>query len=163
MNPLSPNIDGHRRIIRNFEPFTCSEVIKIAAIAPQKIKLNRILFQGAMKPFFKSTKWILHNSGHLPYFSYKFNYYWTLIYRLIRKIFRKLSGQSRGGTWFDWTNFLNSSEGEILYNEYVPALKKQFPELFKNIDKDVFDSELSDTQRRNLLQLGYHFSKNQNV
>jgi hypothetical protein len=115
-----------------------------------------------MKPFFKSTRWIPHNSGHLPYFSYKFNYYWKIIYKYLQlpnKIFRKLSGQSSGGTWFNWKNFLNSSEGTILYNKYIPALTKQFPELLKNINKETFDQEFSDTQKRNLLQLGYHLSR----
>ncbi len=164
MNKHLPNIDGHRRIIRNFEPFTCNEVVKIAAIAPKDIKLNRILFQSAMKPFFKKSKWVIHDKGHLPYFSYKFNFYWKKIYKLMQlpnRIVRKLSRKKSGSTWFNWKDFLDNNTGVTLYNQYIPPLKEQFPELLKSINKKVFDNDLSDTQRRNILQLGYHLGNKQ--
>jgi hypothetical protein len=161
MNKHLPNIGGHRRIIRNYEVFTCSEVIKIAAIAPNTIKCNRILFQEAMKPYFKKTKWIVHNSGHLPYFNHKFNYYWKFLYKYKQNLDRalnKIRGTTNSGTWFNWKDFLDSKDGIENQEKQLLNLQKKIPSIIDNINNDIYKNELSNTQRRNILQLAYHLN-----
>lgn len=156
MNKHHPNICGNRRLFRNYEPFTCSEVIKTAAISSQKIKQHRILFQKAMKPFFKSTKWIIHNKGHFPYLPYSINKYVVFLYRVVKKIRYRKSGIA---TWFDWSYFFNSDEGKKKYNDFYPLLQKTFPKIFGRISENVFNKNLSDSQKRNVLQLGYFLKR----
>src|SRR5699024_7696890 len=67
MNRNIPNIHANRRLFRSYEPFTSKDIVKLSATVPQKWKLNRRLFHRAAKPFLKSSKWLLHGDGWLPY------------------------------------------------------------------------------------------------
>lgn len=74
MNESMSNFFVHRRIFNNYEPFLQNEVMKIAAAAPQKYKINRQLFHRAFKKHLKKSWHVSHTKGQLPYFSAKTNF-----------------------------------------------------------------------------------------
>ena len=64
------DLTGNRRLFRSFEVFTDVEIVKLSARVPLWMKLNRRLFQAAMKPFLRKTWYLPHaGNGHFPYFS----------------------------------------------------------------------------------------------
>ena len=148
-----PNIFGNRRIFRNYEPFTSSEVIKIGAVASQDIKKNKALFQKAMKPYLKKTKWIEHDQGYLPYFSYNIN---RIIFIPFFKIVFRVN-RSHGHTLSNWSEVFKRKDIKVKEKKYLPALHKYCFELFKEGDNlKVLDNDnFSAFQKRNLLQLCY--------
>jgi len=154
-----PNIYGHRRLFRSFEPFTSSEVIKVGSIAPQKIKSNKILFQKAMKPFLSKTKWIPHNAGYLPYFKYWIN---NVLFKPYYKVlFRFFT--NRNSTLANWFDVFKRSEVRFKEDLYKGAILKYCGNVFsKKSEFEIIDnSNLNNIQKRNILQLGYFlFKKN---
>lgn len=68
-----PNLYTTRRLFRSYEPFMCKEAVKISAAVPTAWKLNRRLFNCAMKPYLRKSKWLLHADGRLPYFNWWVN------------------------------------------------------------------------------------------
>lgn len=151
-----PNIYGNRRIFRNYEPFTSSEVIKVGSIASQDTKKNRVLFQKAMKPYLKKTKWIAHDSGYFPYFSHKMN---KIVFIPILKIFFRVT-RSNGQTLASWPEVFKREDVKSKEKKYLPALHKYCYELFKehNKLKLIDNTKFNDFQKRNLLQLCYFLS-----
>jgi hypothetical protein len=148
-----PNIHGHRRIFRSFEPFTSSEVIKVGAIASQDIKKNRVLFQKAMKPYLKRTKWIFHNKGFLPFFPYWLNRVSFIPFFKLISRFRRNSDT----TLADWSEVFKREDLKIKEEQYLPALHEYCENLFKEGKKFKLIDNLNFNyfQKRNLLQLGY--------
>src|SRR5690606_28656370 len=73
MRVTIPNLYTTRRLFRSYEPFMCKEAVKISAAVPTAWKLNRRLFNYAMKPYLRKSKWLLHADGRLPYFSWWVN------------------------------------------------------------------------------------------
>ncbi len=151
-----PNIYGHRRIFRNFEPFTSNEVIKVGVIASQEIKLNRILFQRSMKPVLKQMKWVPHNAGHLPYYPYWIN---NILFIPLFRVLTRLRCK-QGSTLANWSNVFKHplvKQKEKLYLSFVISYCDK---LFANTsDLKILDNpEFNDFQKRNILQLGYFLS-----
>ncbi|RBW54258.1 hypothetical protein DS884_17545 [Tenacibaculum sp. E3R01] len=151
-----PNIYGHRRLFNNYEPYTSNEVIKVGAIAPQKIKLNRILFREAMKPFFKEVKWIPHNAGFLPFFSYKIN---SILFIPFYKFYFKITSRNKI-TMTDWDNIFQKEEVKKKGESYFSKIKEECDDLFRNEKnmKLMEGNNFNNFQKRNLFQLGYFLS-----
>ncbi len=151
-----PNIYGNRRIFRNYEPFTSSEVIKIGSIASPDIKMNKVLFHKAVKPFFKKTKWIAHDSGYFPYFSHKMN---KIVFIPILKIVFRVT-RSNGQTLASWPEVFKREDVKSKEKKYLPALHKYCYEVFKESNKLklIDNTQFNDFQKRNLLQLCYFLS-----
>ena len=148
-----PNIYGNRRIFRNYEPFTSSEVIKVGSIASQEIKKNKVLFQKAMKPYLKNTKWIEHDQGYLPYFSYQINR--ILFIPILKVVFRIM--RNHRNTLANWPEVFRREDIKFKEKKYLPILHKYCFELFKECTKLklIDNTKFNDFQKRNLLQLCY--------
>src|SRR5690554_4682290 len=98
-----PNLYTTRRLFRSYEPFMCKEAVKISAAVPTAWKLNRRLFNCAMKPYLRKSKWLLHADGRLPYFGFVVNIpiqfaIWT--YRQFAKRLGFITGNQ--GPWGEW-------------------------------------------------------------
>lgn len=150
-----PNLHGHRRIIKNYEPFSASSVIKVAAIADQILKLNRKLFHHAAHKQFKEMKWIQHNKGFLPYFSNNTN---LLIFspfiRLRGLLFHKNSNLN---TWINFKEIYKQHKVQWQYQSFEYVLKEYLSDVF---DENIFENMLEQNylnyaQKRNIIQLGY--------
>src|SRR5690606_29140156 len=77
--------------------------VKISAAVPTGWKLNRRLFNCAMKPYLRKSKWLLHADGRLPYFSWWVNtpmQFVVLFYRYVARRVRPIKGNQ--GPWGDW-------------------------------------------------------------
>lgn len=68
-----PNYLATRRLFRSYEPFMGKTSVKVGAGVPLTWKLNRRMFNRAMRPLLKPTRWIFHADGHFPYFPFWFN------------------------------------------------------------------------------------------
>src|SRR5699024_12175807 len=82
------NINANRRLLSIYKPFKSKNIVKLSATVKKKWKLNRRLFHRAAKPFLKSSKWLLHGDGWLPYFPWYMNtfvHFTTWFYRSASK------------------------------------------------------------------------------
>jgi hypothetical protein len=155
-----PNIHGNRRLFRSYEPFTASEVIKVSSLASQSQKFRRKLFQQTMKSIFKDTKFLPHNNGFLPYFSYWPNkLLFVPVFKIIR-VLRKITNE-QGSTFTDWNDVFTSPEGEMLKYKYLPAIEKYCVDIFTTSEPKALKAfgSYSNIQKRNILQLGYFLYK----
>lgn len=160
-----PNIWGHRRLFKNYEPFTASEILKVSSAASQKIKKNRILFQKVALYFLRHMKWIPHNTGFLPYFSHKINTIFLIPYLV--KAYRKLyqSNISRGNTWPNYEDVFKLSEMKEKEDQYLSSLITECNDIFPDLEnlKVIENNKLSDRQKRNILQISYYIHLKQRL
>lgn len=157
MNVNIPNVHGNRRLFRSYEPFMCHAAVKISARAPQSWKLNRRLFQQAVKPLLEPTKWLFHGEGKLPYYPWYVNMFvhggvWG--YRTVKEKLTK-SGKYEG-PWFDWQAILNSAETKALLRANA-AGNIRIAAIMKDVDDDpeqfFYSGKLNFVQQLNYLQL----------
>ncbi len=160
-----PNIWGHRRLFRNYEPFTATEVVKVGSLASQHIKNERKLFHKALKPYFKNTKWIPHNKGYLPYFNVDFNNYIAI--PLIKILNRFIPvNDNRVNTFSDWNKTFKNEKLIKIEKIILPHLKLEFDSILKY---EIFDhgflgkKSLNEWQKRNLIQLGLFLSSRNQI
>ena len=160
MHNDTANIHGNRRLFKNFEPFTSSEIIKISALAIQTQKLNNKLFHKAMKPLLTHTKYIPHANGALPYYPWYINTFIRFIYNVLSKIniFKK---EKNEGPWTDWEDLLSHQSSKIMIDKNIKFVKKNINSIFKNNFNYQLtnESNIKLVEKRILIQLGYHFSK----
>ncbi|HCG6981482.1 TPA: hypothetical protein NJ384_001912 [Vibrio parahaemolyticus] len=155
MRVAIPNFYSTRRLFRSYEPFMCNAVVKISAAVPTTWKLNRRLFNQAMKPYLKPSKWLFHADGRLPYFNWKINVpiqFSIWFYRHIAKRVGIIKGNQ--GPWGDWNAIFNDDAWQAtvtIYTKYATNLK------ILNDDVDVqqllTSSSLTKAQKINLLQM----------
>lgn len=161
MNVNIPNIHVNRRLFKSYEPFMSNDIVKISASVPQKWKLNRRLFQRAVKPFLKPTKWLLHGDGRLPYFPWYINSFIQFFIWSSQQVAKRI-GLVKGnqGPWGEWSFILKSNEWQLAIKNYSAGIKplntileiKDPALLFK-------DNRLSDRQKVNLLQVMFFNQK----
>lgn len=156
MNVNITNFHGNRRLFRSYEPFMSHRVVMISARTPQSWKLNRRLFQKAVKPFLEPTKHLFHGEGKLPYYPWYVNLFvhgtiWTG-----RSMKDKIRPSSYQGPWFEWDKVLNSPEAEGLVENHQDGVAL----LQEGLSKEIRDplsfyqsSELNFVQRLNFMQL----------
>ncbi|EKO3743047.1 hypothetical protein [Vibrio metschnikovii] len=155
MRTAIPNLYSTRRLFRSYEPFMCKESVKISAAVPTSWKLNRRLFNQAMKPYLKPSKWLFHADGRLPYFNWKVNVpiqFSIWFYRHIAKRVGLIKGNQ--GPWGDWNAIFNDDAWQTTvasYTKYATNLK------FLKDDVDVqqllASNLLTKTQKINVLQV----------
>lgn len=159
-----PNILGNRRLFRSYEPFTCNTVVKIASLASQNIKLDRKLFQTAMKPILNETKWIRHANGSYPFLPWYYNVLFmnqiTFANR-INKLFKKK--RSNEGSWINWEDLIYSDKALLLERKYLPAINRILSHVFSvDLSNGYLRNKLFNVrQKRTMLQLGYHLQKSE--
>lgn len=156
MRVAIPNLFTTRRLFKSYEPFMCKEAVKISASVPVKWKLNRRLFNCAMKPFLVKSKRLPHADGRLPYYSWWVNIPLQTSVWLYRKVATRL-GIIKGnqGPWGDWNELFKSES----WHEQVVAWTKSTHYLglvdkdLNSVTKLIFSNSLSTTQKLNLVQV----------
>ena len=118
MRATVPNIYVNRRMFRSYEPFLASGVIRAGAAVPIGWKLNRRLFNRAMKPFLKKSRFIMHSDGRFPYYSWATNIIPRQAISWYRKFARK-AGIIKGNqsAWTNWKTLVNSEKWNFMYAE----------------------------------------------
>lgn len=152
MRVAIPNYYSTRRLFKSYEPFLSHESVKVAASVPTSWKLNRRLFNRAMKPFLKPSKWVLHGDGRLPYFSFIINIPIQFVIWTPRYIARK-SGiiKSNQGPWGDWGNVFSSEQ----WDSQLQELSQQHQLTFFTGDmlELARSNQLNSSQKTNLMQV----------
>lgn len=144
MNTDMPNLTTNRRLFASYEVFTSKEVVKVSAAVPTQWKLNRILFNKAVKPALKDSKWIPHSDGRLPYYPWYLNSFLQLP-RWSERIFNKIFNiKEVDGSWTNWTQLSKAIDIMIEDNIRNKSLE------FESIKSMEFES-LFLVQRINLL------------
>lgn len=158
MRATMSNFHSTRRLFKSYEPFMSNDVVKVSAAVPIEWKLNRRLFNKAMRTNFSSSKWLLHPDGHLPYFSWKVNMPLKISSRIYRKITNILAPEVKhNGPWADWSSLFNSDIWSSIVSQInLESMEIEF--LIDNCDirELLLSDALSDSQRRNLIQLLTH-------
>lgn len=154
-----PNLYSNRRLFRSYEVFLCNDVVKIGAAVPTAWKLNRRLFNRAMRPYLEPSKWLLHGQGWLPYFPWWFNVpvcfsVWSWHQFTQRTGIAKETGNQ--GPWFDWDNIINSDK----WNELVKKYRKNISylglaKISDPLERFFSDKILTKIQKLDLLQTLY--------
>lgn len=111
---------SNRRLFKSYEPFMSHEAVKVAARVPISWKLNRRLFNHAMKPFLQPSKFVFHADGRLPYFNFFVNlpiHITIWFYRQFRSRILKINDGNQG-PWGEWQHVFNSSEWKAKVAEY---------------------------------------------
>lgn len=152
-----PNLYSTRRLFKSYEPFMCTEAVKIAVSVPTSWKLNRRLFNKAMKPFLEPSKWLFHADGRLPYFNYIPNIPVHFAIWFYRKLAVRL-GWIKGnqGPWGGWSAVFASEQWQsqlkkVSANKKLSFFSKSLDELFKS-------NKLAKSQKINLMQILFFFS-----
>jgi asparagine synthetase B (glutamine-hydrolysing) len=159
-----PNLYATRRLFRSYEPFMCKEAVKISAAVPTSWKLNRRLFNHAMKPYLRKSKWMMHADGRLPYFSWWVNRPLQFSVRAYRYIAKRI-GLIRGnqGPWGDWQAasrspvWMDMKEKYAKHGDDLGFLKEGI-----STSELLNSSFLPVNNRVNLLQVAYQVSQSRN-
>jgi hypothetical protein len=146
----------NRRLFRSYEPFMCNTVARVGAAVPLKWKLNRSLFQKAMKPMLKKSRWIVHADGRLPYYSWKVNFFiggfnWAVsgLYRRLKKI-----DLVKEGPWGNLQDVISDPKWNTITDVYKDTAAT-FAALVSTADHTSFynSSSLKVIQRINTVQM----------
>lgn len=156
MNYNIPNIHGNRRLFNMYEPFLSNDVVKIAANIEQKWKLNRRLFRLVSNQYFKEIKTIPHSDGWFPYFPWYVNSIVHGITYTVRKLISRITKDKKyQGPWSDFNSLMSSRKWSSLISESEEILAKNevINQIFINTDEIFGSKKLTDTQKRNLVQV----------
>lgn len=156
-----PNFSSTRRLFRSYEPFMCSDVVKISAAVPITWKLNRRLFHKAMKPVLKPSWWVIHNfDGRFPYFSWWFNIPVQFSIWILRQI-KKRMGMKSPPPWADWSSLAQSQKWKEMVQAYSEEYKKYMPHFRTKEGVCPFhNDEMDMIKKMNFMQVLYVMKKN---
>lgn len=152
-----PNLYSTRRLFKSYEPFMCKEAVKVSAGVPIGWKLNRRLFNKAMKPYLKSSKWLLHADGRFPYFSWWVNMPVQFTIWSYRNIARRI-GLIKGnqGPWGDWGYLLSSPQWRQAVKDYASENSRLINRISdQSLSEIMMDPKVSNAQKINIIQLLY--------
>lgn len=161
MRSTIPNIYANRRLFRSYEPFLGSRVVKISAGVPVNWKLNRRLFNKAMKPFLKKSALIMHGDGMFPYHPWWVNTVLRQGVSWYRKFCRKI-GIIKGnqGSWTDLKRLVRSDEWNEIFFNNGNAIHIVQDCLSKSNHNGNFDyQKLNIDQKMNFLQLLFSLNR----
>ena len=154
----APHYFGHRRLLAQYEPFTASAVIKLAAKTPLSWKRNRRLFQRVAKMNMVKTKFIGHTDGHLPFYPWYYNLLAVPSVRLGRTFKEIVIGGAKKtqGPWNDWRETNSDPELSRYESEYNRSIYEQ---IFVGNLQEVFGSKhFAKSNRSSVLQVLYQTS-----
>lgn len=151
MRMAIPNFYSTRRLFKSYEPFLCKESVKISASVPIYWKLNRRLFNRAMKPFLKPSRWIMHADGRLPYYSWWINIPIQFCVWFSRHVGKRI-GLIKGnqGPWGDWNTVFTSQEYKKLVED---ASEVNLDFLRTSLAQLLVDENVTKSEKINLLQV----------
>lgn len=160
MREAMPNLSVNRRLFASYEIYTGKDVVKISAVVPKNWKLNRKLFNKAVKPALEASKWVAHADGRLPYFPWYLNSF-LQIPRWCSLVFNKVSKRNvNEGSWVNWEQVLNGTEWQEIVEKYsknadrVGLLKENL-----NFYEILLSNNITRTQKVNLIQVLYLISE----
>jgi hypothetical protein len=152
-----PNLYTTRRLFRSYEPFMCKEAVKISAAVPTAWKLNRRLFNCAMKPYLRKSKWLLHADGRLPYFSWWVNIplqFGVWSYWHVPKRIGLIKGNQ--GPWGDWGANVQSRQWRELVEQCMHTkVPVNFLSQGLSVETVLTAKKIPVVKRVNLLQIAY--------
>lgn len=155
MRTAIPNLYTTRRLFRSYEPFMCNEAVKISSAVPTKWKINRQLFNCTMKPFLKKSKWLFHEDGRLPFFSWWINTPIHFICWFYFSTAKKLGFIKKNqGSWADWSGIFKDERWFSLVTKYQGS-----DNIYRLIKKDVkiedvlCNNSITSSEKRNLIQI----------
>ena len=155
MRATVPNIYVNRRLFRSYEPFLGSGVVRISAGVPVEWKLNRKLFNRAMRPFLKQSRFVVHGDGWFPYYPWWVNTIPRQIISWSRKIGRK-TGRIKGNqaSWTDWKKLVHSDKWLEMYNEHKSCIAS-FANCFAGSEqgREIEYGKFGIDQKMNILQI----------
>lgn len=155
MRATIPNLFSSRRLFKCYEPFMCNQAVKVSAAVPTSWKLNRRLFNTAMKVYLKKSKWLFHADGRLPYFSWWINAPIQLTVLLCRYIAQR-AGFIKGnqGPWGDWEETFKDAAWRSKAEGYASLSNKiEFLSESKNIESILLSKDVNKKQKINLVQI----------
>lgn len=157
MRVAIPNFYSTRRLFKSYEPFLSHESVKVAATVPTSWKLNRRLFNKAMKPFLEPSKWLFHADGRLPYFNYIPNIPVHFAIWFYRKFAVRL-GWIKGnqGPWGEWRAVFASPQWQQQLKDLSTESKLNC--FTEKLEKLGTSSELINSQKVNLMQVLWFMS-----
>ena len=160
MRTAIPNLYSNRRLFSSYEPFMSNKVVKISASVPTNWKINRQLYQKALKPYLEPTKWLIHSeTGRLPYCPWWINCPLTLFFWVIRNFGRRLKIiKGNEGPWGSWNTVMQSNAWREYNRKYQEGLAK-ISDAFIETKPDLLQSNLPLMQKLNLLQVAYIMDK----
>lgn len=155
MRVAIPNLYTTRRLFRSYEPFMCKEAVKISSVVPTKWKLNRQLFNSAMKPYLRKSKWLFHADGRLPYFRWWLNTPLQAVIWSYRQVLKRTGLMiNNQGPWNDWQSNLNSPEWlEMVNKSKQSPVKIAFIKDNITIADALVSNKLSVVSKVNLMQI----------
>jgi hypothetical protein len=154
MRDTIPNFHATRRLFSSFEPFMSHEAVQVSAATPVSWKLNRRLFNRAMRTFLEPARWILHPDGRLPYFPWWFNEPVQRIVRSTRFATSIVKNGRRGeGHSNPWARENDPvwEEAAAAYSPHFKTLSDTF--LVDNLKDLLCGGALTKAQKLNLLQV----------
>jgi asparagine synthetase B (glutamine-hydrolysing) len=160
MAPGAPNVYVNRRKFRSYEPFMSNKVVKISAEVPVTWKLNKRLFNKALQPYLKKSKWILHPKGYYPYFPWYRSVPLIFTLWLMRQMGERM-GLIKGnqGPWADWRRLNRSKEWKSTEQRLVSEYSPLFNDLFGINLNSIEEYGMAMMQKVNLLQVLYQIGK----
>ncbi|MDD9206810.1 hypothetical protein PU560_10075, partial [Georgenia sp. 10Sc9-8] len=156
MRSTMPNYFASRRLFRSYEPYMASDVVRAAATIPQEWKINRDVYQRAVRPFLHQTRWLPHAEGRLPYFPWWVNGFAELPARGARLARAATRRAPRiDGPWTDWEAMARSASWVALTDRLAADLgDRPFPGTTRALGDLARDGSLRFDVRRNVLQAG---------
>ncbi len=153
-----PNLSTNRRLFRTYEPFLCKEVVKISAAVPAQWKEKKRLYQKAMHPYLRKSRWMITQEGSLPYFPWWFNslpLFLVSLWRMRKKFRKKRPTTSHEGPWGNWKTTMDTPE----WKAWVDQCESDHALLRSLFDISpgelVSDKNLRRKQVVNLFQVAY--------
>ena len=149
-----PNFLATRRLFRSYEPFMGRVSVMVGAGAPLTWKLNRRLFNRAVRPLLKPTSRVFHADGHLPYFPF-----WVNMPFVFGDKLKKYGAKAYHAATFlitgketPWQR-RRASKTEPEWQAAFDSLEESYVPLEKIINNKEARKHLSSRQTRNLLQV----------
>ena len=157
MNKNIANIHTNRRLFKMYEPFTSNKVVIASSIIPQAWKINGKLYQKIIKPELKDTKFIIHDSGKLPYFPWYINIFTHFPIKVFMKVKDILEKKDNQGSWTNWKYLIGNDLWYKMLTEYSTGVKP-INELFseKELSAIINSDKLNTHQKLNLMQTLYN-------
>lgn len=163
MRVTIPNLYSNRRLFASHEIFMAKESVKTAASVPVSWKLNRRLFNKAFKPALKSSRFIPHADGRLPYYSWWVNSPLQFSIWFYRQVARRTGlNRKNEGPWSDWGAIIASKRWE----DSVEFFTKNIP--MQELDQAKGQGALSGPKlpilsKVNFLQVCYQLQRNAEI
>jgi hypothetical protein len=153
------NVDGNRRLYRNWEAFHATAVLDVGAVAPLDFKRRRRLYLRAMRPLFAGSAWVPHAEYRFPFLGAAGNALALPALALARGLRALATGELRvrHRPWPKW-RALVASDAMADREQRLPIAGTDLQQLFQRPDPAAIHRSRDDwyaLRRLMLAQLAY--------